>query len=918
MRHLFLATACLLMAFNLNAQNITGIVYDASSNNPLPGASIVLKGTHLGTVTGNDGSFSIRPSSQPPYILVFSMVGFETTEVEAVVGKALVVRLEESSGRLNEVVVSASRVAESYLRSPITVEKVDATAVRNTPSMNYYDGLLNLKSVDLVTSSLTYKQVNARGFNDTGNTRFLQLVDGVDNQSAGLGFAVGGLFGPGDLDVQSVELVPGAASALYGPVAFNGMLSIQTKNPFEHQGLSVQTKLGFNHFGDDGGAKPLYDLSFRYAKVFGERLAVKLTGNYLAGTDWYANDYTDIDTGTPAAQRGDNNPARNALNVYGDEVVSTIEGVGRISRTGYKEADVAKYDVYSRKLSAALHYKLTDGLTAIYQLNYGQGRTMYTGSSRYALNGFKLIQNRVELRGRNFFIRGYSTQERSTESYNSRSLAQHLNRSWVRDLNGNVVTPNQADQTWFERYTAAYTGTVQGVNAQDHGAARAFADEGRLLPNSNEFETEKDRIINTTGLEGAGVESNSGLYHIDAQYDLSQHLKVLNLQIGGNYRYYRMDSGGTLFDDKENPITIGEYGVFAQASKAFFRDKLKLTLSGRYDKNESFDGNFTPRASAVFSPNENHSFRASYQTGFRNPTVPDQYIKLNVGPIIILGGAPNNSKGLNAYENSVYASSLGPFFGNFEQLLQSGTPFPDAVVMSKDLLVKSDVPHIRPEETTCYEVGYKGIFWKKLLLDINYHYSTYTNFLINTVVMRTDNPVSLPDGSINPDAAFDIVNGNTQLFQLYTNASDEAAAQGATLGLTYSLPKNYRLHFNTTWADFELKDANPDNIPDFNTPAWKTNFMLSNDRLNDHWGFSIAWHWQSAFDWYGTFTQLEPGRVKAYNLIDAQVSYLVPQIKTKIKLGASNLTNQRIVQAYGSPAVRGLYYLSLTFDGLMQ
>lgn len=348
------------------------------------------------------------------------------------------------------------------------------------------------------------------------------------------------------------------------------------------------------------------------------------------------------------------------------------------------------------------------------------------------------------------------------------------------------------------------------------------------------------------------------------------------------------------------------------------QDKLKLTVSGRYDKNQSFDGNFTPRASLVFSPQPAHNFRASYQTGFRNPTVPDQYIKLNVGPIIILGGAPQNVEGTNAYENSVYASSLGPFFGNFQQMLQTGTPFPDAVVASRNLLVKSNVPAIRPEQTTCYEIGYRGILSRKLLVDLNYHYSTYTNFLINTVVMRTDNPVVLPDGSINPDAAFDIVEGRTQLFQLYTNASDQASAQGATLGLTYTMPKNYRLHFNTTWADFQLRDANPDNIPAFNTPAWKTNFTVSNDRITNRLGFSAAWHWQSAFDWYGTLTQLDPGRVNAYNMIDAQMSYRIPNLKTTVKIGASNLTNRKIVQAYGSPAVGGIYFISLLFDEMMK
>lgn len=917
MKKLIVAVICIITAMSSVAQNLTGIVSD-NSGSPLPGATVVLKGASTGTTSGADGSFSLRATGNPPYTLVISMVSFETKEIAATPGTLVRVSLNAGSETMNEVVVTASRVAESYLKSPVTVEKLDALAVRNIPSFGYYDGLVNLKSLDMVTSSLTYKQVNSRGFNDTGNTRFLQLVDGVDNQSAGLGFAVGGLFGPVDLDVENVELIPGAASALYGPVAFNGMLSVMTRNPFDHQGLSVQTKFGFNHFGDEGGAKPMYDISMRYARAINDRLAIKLTGNYLAGTDWYANNYTDIDPGTPEALRGDDNPARNALNVYGDEVVSTIEGVGRISRTGYNEADVAKYDVYNRKMSAAVHYKLTKNLTAIYQLNYGQGRTMYTGSSRYALNGFKLIQNRLELRGKNFFVRGYSTQERSVESYNSRSLAQHLNRTWVRDLNGNQVAPNLADATWFDRYKAAYTGAVSGINAQDHAAARAFADQGRLLPGDPAFESQKDAIINTTGLQGAGVQSNSALYHADAQYNLSSMLKVVNLLVGGNVRHYRMNTGGTLFDDAENPIIVDEYGLFAQASKSMLQDKLKLTVSGRYDKNQSFDGNFTPRASLVFSPQPAHNFRASYQTGFRNPTVPDQYIKLNVGPIIILGGAPQNVEGTNAYENSVYASSLGPFFGNFQQMLQTGTPSPDAVVASRNLLVKSNVPAIRPEQTTCYEIGYRGILSRKLLVDLNYHYSTYTNFLINTVVMRTDNPVVLPDGSINPDAAFDIVEGRTQLFQLYTNASDQASAQGATLGLTYTMPKNYRLHFNTTWADFQLRDANPDNIPAFNTPAWKTNFTVSNDRITNRLGFSAAWHWQSAFDWYGTLTQLDPGRVNAYNMIDAQMSYRIPNLKTTVKIGASNLTNRKIVQAYGSPAVGGIYFISLLFDEMMK
>jgi outer membrane receptor protein involved in Fe transport len=415
-----------------------------------------------------------------------------------------------------------------------------------------------------------------------------------------------------------------------------------------------------------------------------------------------------------------------------------------------------------------------------------------------------------------------------------------------------------------------------------------------------------------------GIKSNCSLKHIEGLYDFSSVVKVFNLQVGGNYRKYYLDTEGTLFDDKGKNLTNDEFGLFTQASKSLFQDKLKVTLSGRYDKNQNFDGQFTPRASAVFSPTERHNFRASYQTGFRNPTISDQYIKLDVGSILILGGAPINSQGMNVYENSYTAASVGAFGSGFGADMQKGVPFPTALANNKDKLVKSNVPYIKPERVQSIEVGYKGLLTSKLLFDINYYYSQYTDFIINSVVIRPNSPVTLSDGSVNPAAAADILNGNIKAFQLYTNAADKVSIQGVTAGLTWALPKNYQLHGNATWIDFNIMDANPNNIPAFNTPTWKSNVTFSNPKLTDKLGFSVAWHWQTAFDWYGTFTELRPGRIGAYNLLDAQVSYTVPSLKTKIKLGAANLTNQYVVQAYGSPAVGGMYYISLNFDEFLR
>ncbi|MGL4631957.1 MAG: TonB-dependent receptor [Leadbetterella sp.] len=923
MKYFYILNLLLISTISAFSQTITGSVSDSESQKPLTGVTVLLKGSSIGTTTDSKGQFSLKSNQNPPLVLIVSMIGFTRQEVNVQDNNALSVVLKPTDELLDQVVISASKVEEKIMRSPITIEKMDAKAIQQSPSANFYDALVNMKGIDMVTSSLTYKAINTRGFNSTGNGRFLQTVDGMDSQSAGLGFSMGNLFGPHDIDVESVELIPGAASALYGPVAFNGLLSTHTKNPFDYQGLSAQSKVGVNHIADgtDLGAKPMVDLALRYAKAFNQKFAFKINVSHLSGTDWYANDLTDIDANTAVGSRGVNNPGKNQLNIYGDEVAKTIEGIGRVSRTGYEEQYLANYDVRSTKVGGALMYRFNNKLEASYQVNYSESVTQYTGSQRFGINGFAFTQQRLELKNNKFYIRGYSSQEDSKSSYQIRSLGQLLNKTWVQDLTGKTVSPNLADETWFQRYTAAFTGKINGVTSNSDVSARGFADQGRLQPGSSEFEAEKQKLIETQGLSGAGIFSQCGLMHIEGMYDLSSNLKFMNLQIGGNLRRFSLNTQGTLFDDKDKDLSNQEYGLFAQASKSLLDDKVKVTVSGRYDKNENFDGRLTPRASLVFSPTQKSNFRASYQTGFRNPTIGDQYIKLNAGPIIILGGAPVNSvdtKEANAYSNSYTIASVSAFGSAFGKEVGSGVPFPQAVANNKDKLVKSNVEYIKPERVQSFEVGYKGLINNKLFVDLNYYYSQYQDFLINTVVMAPNSQVLGTDGKPNFNAATDILNNKTQLYQLYTNAADKVSIQGIGIGLSYLLPKNYRINGNATWSDFNILDANPSNIPAFNTPEWKTNLMFSNAKLTDKLGFSLAWHWQSAFDWYGNFTAPLPGRINAYSMIDAQVSVKIPNLKTMVKLGASNLTNQYIVQAYGSPAVGGLYYVSLNFDELLR
>jgi outer membrane receptor protein involved in Fe transport len=895
---------------------ISGTVNDAAGN-PISNASVNVKNKTVGTTTNSQGHFTLNAKSiKLPFTVVISGIGYDQQEVTITSADQKVnASLPVKTFMLNEVVTSATRVSQSSLQSPVSVEKMGQRAIRENPSFTFYDGLQSLKGMESVTSSLTYKQVNTRGFNSTGNSRFLQLVDGVDNQTPGLNFAVGNLFGASDLDIESAEVIPGAASALYGPVAFNGLLSIKTKDPFKYEGLAVQVKTGVNHIGETGsGAKSLSDFALRYAKSFNNRFAFKLNASYLTGTDWYANNYTDISASTPVNQRGPNNPNRDALNIYGDEVSQNVPGAGVVSRTGYEEKDLMNYNVYSLKLNGALHYKVSNDIEAIYQYNYGRGTASYTGSSRFDLNNFVLQTHRLELKGSNFFVRSYMVGENSHDSYNTRSLAQFINRDWVQDLSGNTVSPANADATWFTRYGAAFNGTVSGVTANNHAAARAFADQGRFLPGTPEFAAAKDASIHNYGLSGAGVYSNSKFYHTDAQYDFSKAIKVFELLAGGSFRKYSMFTNGSLFDDKTNRIKIDEYGSFLQAGKKLFDDNLKLSASLRYNKNENFKGSFTPRFSAVYTVDKTHNFRASYQTGFRNPTPVDQFIHLNVGPITILGGAPSNSDGLNVYQNSFTAASANAFGAAVGAAIGGGATPQQAVAQNKDLLVKSNVAYIKPEQQKAFEVGYKSLINDKLLVDVNYYYSTYTNFILNTVVLRPNAPVLGSDGKVNPAAAGEVANRTVSAFQLYTNASDKVSAQGASLGLTYLINKGYIAGGNATLSSFNLGTANINNIAPYNTPRWGTNVTFGNADVSKGYGFNLAWHYQSAFDWYGTFTGVNPGRVNAYSMVDAQINKKLPRANTTIKLGGSNIFNKYISQAYGSPAVGAIYYIALVFD----
>jgi len=186
----------LIFSQNVFAQKLSGTITDAKTGEAMIGATIVVKGTTTGTVTGIDGTFSLEVMQALPFTITISIVGYQKQEaVITQLDKPVIVKLKSSEVELKNVDVVGSRISEKQKEAPLTIESIDMIAIKECPQSSFYESLGSLKGVDLTSASLGFTIINTRGFNSTSPVRSLQLIDGVDNQSPGLNFSLGNFLG---------------------------------------------------------------------------------------------------------------------------------------------------------------------------------------------------------------------------------------------------------------------------------------------------------------------------------------------------------------------------------------------------------------------------------------------------------------------------------------------------------------------------------------------------------------------------------------------------------------------------------------------------------------------------------------------------------------------------------------------------
>lgn len=910
---------------------VSGIVVDKFTKEPLIGAYVVLGNSTEGTVTDWDGSFSFIVEGTFPLSIEASYLGYELqSKVMESDSDKLRFELTESSVIVEGVEVRGQRISDKQKAAPLTVESLDIIGIKQTASANFYDGLGALKDVDLTTASLGFTIINTRGFNSTSPVRSLQIIDGVDNQSPGLNFSLGNFLGASELDINKVDLIVGASSAFYGPNAFNGVISMVTKDPFINRGLSAKVKIG---------ERNMLNPTFRFADALRNKdgnfyFAYKMNFFYLSANDWVADNYEPVFD----SESGANNPGRfDAVNVYGDEFQLGYDlrnslanpGLGAFHRTGYRESDLVDYDTKNLKANVALHFRLKPEMDfqspeLVVASNYGGGTTVYQGDNRFSLKNIKFYQHKIELKKRDkYFLRFFATHEDSGDSYDPYFTALKLQERAVENgdwgsgyinywnINANPVIkglegfPRAGNFIGNPVAYKAAIGSFLEANKEllndFHSQAEIESNKSNLLagsqdffiPGTDRFNDAFNDITSRIAFSEGGTRfyDRSALAHLHGEYkfnDAYQSTGFLNnadFLVGASGRYYLPDSKGSILSDTMGRnIDTYEYGVYGGSTLSFMESKAKVNLSARLDKHQNFNYLFSPAASLVYNPRKSTFLRFSFSSAVRNPTLTDQYLFYNVGRAILLGNISgvNNLIEINSFVDYLNAGDLS-------------------------LLKYFDVAAIQPEKVKTIEFGFRSTLFKKVYVDATYYFSRYRDFI---------------GYQIGLDATFDNFIGNptsVQAFRVAANATDIVTTQGFSIGLNYYFWKYFLATGNYSYNALNTQTDDPI-IPAFNTPKNKYNLSISGRDLIlnlgalsiKNVGFNVQYKWIEGFQYEGSpqFT----GYIPTYSLLDAQVNWNWKQRNVTFKLGASNLLNTMNFQTYGGPRIGRMGYFSVLYD----
>ena len=945
---------------------VTGSVSD-EDNNPIPGANVVVDAM-TGTVTDFDGNFSISVDQLPPFTVTVSSVGFDSVTLNVTASNLnFNVQLTESQNLLDEIVVSASRIAERLFESPVTIEKFDYKDIAQSTGADFYSSLEGLKGVQINSGGLFLQQVNTRGFSTIYNNGFVQLVDGMNNEAPGLGFSAGNLLGIHELDIQSVELMPGAASALYGANATKGILFMNSKNPFDFPGVSATYRHGITS-QKAAGENQYFDFAFRAANKFSDKFAAKITVSYQQGEDWHAVDYRDINhldgrfiDGSTEAQNPRHFPDYDGVNVYGDigqqfnmtEVfralvipelvaggllspaagaqVNTIFGAYspnffgtyNVNASGYNEVDLIDNEASSFKTDIALHFKPTEDSEIILNSKIGSGNTMLHANNRNMLKNFGLQQHKIEYKNRNLGLRFYHTSENSGNTHDVSALGAVMTiaqpggldkyfgdylLSYFNALPG-VIDPNPIAglNTMINYAFAGYTLEDiigKGGDLGVHAAARAVADKNMLVPGSDKWNSVYEGAI-SRGIDVFG----GGAGILDTSQSNSFEVDY-NLQ--------------DLVDGVDIVVGASYRDYILRSNGTLFTDydaPIEYTDMGLYAQAQTdlMGGAVKLTGSMRYDKSEFFEGTVTPRIGALIFLSENQNIRVSYQTGFQNPAAQDQYIGLDIGQAVLMGSSpdnierfnmrLRGNSGNSFNVTGSqvkNNSYTFASVMAGAPVAAGDLGNVTPQEVKSYELGYR-INGKKTALDLGAYYTKWNNFIAAKTVIT---PLYGSPSNVQGLAA--LLRGDYKVFSYDSNTDEVVNTYGISAGLETSVLNLFDLNMSYSYNKMKFDNPDSDYESGFNTPENRAVVSLGSTKLADNFAFNVSAKYHDNFLWeQGGFQDM---MVPANLTFDASMNFELPNLNSRVKVGGTNLGGDEYIPYAGAGAIGSQFYVGFTIN----
>ncbi|MBL0232752.1 MAG: TonB-dependent receptor plug domain-containing protein [Chitinophagaceae bacterium] len=978
----FLAAWLMACLFTVTANSqtsvtISGTIKDESSKESVASATVTVKGSDQNTYTNTDGAFSITVKKLP-VVLVITSAEFEMKEITVTDASKPVDITIKSSNKIveNVVVYSTTRLPQKYLEAGVTVERLGSKQLRNMAAPNYYEALGNLKGVDVHTASLTFRTITTRGFVSSGNLRLNQLVDGMDNQAPGLNFSVGNVVGPSDLDVESVEVLSGASSALYGSGGMNGTVLINTKDPFKYKDLSYNIKQGIMHVdGKQRSASPYYDWAFRFAKSFKDKFAFKVAFQLVKGNDWEAEDYRNKQQiGVLSKVVGgnrQNDPGYNGINVYGDETSADMAGfsyyVQDQTRRGVLAATGGLLDV----VNAANAYFGVPGnpsfpgaiglnpyptnaqiatfigaLPSATQATVQQMMPFYIGLNRGYFN--KATVSRTGYNEENLVdyntinVKGTAAVHYKVSDRLELSLATYIgsgttvytgaDRYSLRNLKIGQHKFEAKAKNWMFR---AYTTQENAGEAYNASALGAFINEA-YRPSGVWFPTYIGTFSEGRRLNGSAASDMTLHAAARASADIGRYIPGTKSfdSVAAIIKRTPIRKGGALFLDKSDLYSVEIQGNLSELLKF---NKIIEVLGGASWKQWAMNSQGTIfsdtlnrirvneygmylQAKKAFGKDERFTLTASgrydKQTNFNGRFTPR------------ITGVLKTAK--NQFLRLSYQSAYR-FPSNQNQYISlvtgSGVLMGCLPEFQSYYKLNSTLPGYTAASVLAYRSGalsdssrlvkavYKDVTPEKVYsYEIGYKAVIADRLLIDAYYYYS----KYQDFLVNAAVAQSKTGYNYELYSAFssTNISyvQNSAAEVRADGWGFSLDYRFLSNFYVYGNLFSDKLTNvpAGEVTFFNAPKYRYNIGLRNDNVN-----KTGLGFNVVFKWqdnnYYEGTFVS-GTLPYFGWWDAQVSYRPKASKSVFRIGGTNLGNNYYRTGYGSPSVGGLYYASYGFN----